>query len=95
MPRGTPRIFRFDCLKCGTSNTAKCRKCGEIYKFDPVNAPGEKRVQQRIWFGEKQWQRIKNRAFVTPGIGSASEFVRLACEEVLAIPPHNLIISDY
>jgi hypothetical protein len=64
------------------------------YKFDPENAPGKKRIQQRIWFGERQWQRIKGRAIVTPGIGSAAEFVRLACEEVLAIPPHRLISSE-
>lgn len=94
MPRGTPRIFRYACPKCDAVNTARCARCGEVYTFDPVNAPGEKRVQQRIWFGEKQWQRIKNRAYVTPGVGSASELVRMACEEVLAIPPHRLIISD-
>ena len=34
------------------------------------------------------------RAIVTPGIGSAAEFVRLACEEVLAMPSHRLISSD-
>jgi hypothetical protein len=94
VPRGTPRIFKYHCPFCQAENTARCRKCGEVYKFDPVNAPGEKRIQQRIWFGEKQWLRIMNRAKVTPGIGSAAEFVRLACEEVLAIPPHRLIISD-
>ena len=94
MPRGTPRIFRFNCLNCGASNTATCRKCHQIYKFDPVNAPGEKRIQQRIWFGERQWALIKARANVTPGIGSASEFVRLATETILGIPPHWLISSD-
>jgi uracil-DNA glycosylase len=59
-----------------------------------MNAPGEKKIQQRIWFGERQWDRIKARAIVTPGINSASEFVRLACETILDIPPHWLISSD-
>jgi uracil-DNA glycosylase len=94
MPRGTPKIFRFRCPSCQALNTANCRKCGAVYKFDPMNAPGEKRIQQRVWFGERQWQRIKARAIVTPGIGSASEFVRLACETILEIPPHWLISSD-
>jgi hypothetical protein len=89
MPRGTPRIFRFTCLHCGALNTATCRKCGALYKFDTVNAPEEKRVQQRISFPERQWLRIKERAYVTPGIESASEFVRLACCEVLALPPDS------
>jgi len=94
MPRGTPRIFRFTCPYCQALSTANCRKCGALYRFDPVNAPGEKRIQQRIWFGGRQWQRIKARAIVTPGIGSASEFVRLACEEVLAMLPQRLISSE-
>ena len=94
MPRGTPRIFRFHCPFCQAENTARCRKCGEVYKFDPVNAPGQKRIQQRVWFPERTWQRIKARAIVTPGIGSAAEFVRLACEEVLAMPPQRLISSE-
>jgi uracil-DNA glycosylase len=94
MPRGTPRIFRFYCPFCQAENTARCRKCGQVYKFDPVNAPGQKRIQQRIWFGERQWALIKARANVTPGIGSASEFVRLATETILGIPPHWLISSD-
>ena len=94
MPRGTVKIFRFHCPACQALNTANCRKCGALYKFDPQNAPGEKRIQQRIRFGEGQWHRIMGRARITPGIGSAAEFVRLACEEVLAIPPHRLIISD-
>lgn len=94
MPSGTARIFRYRCPLCNYLNVSKCAKCGVIYKLGPENAPGEKRIQQRIWFGERQWDRIKGRAKVTPGIGSASEFVRLACEEVLAIPSHRLISSD-
>jgi uracil-DNA glycosylase len=94
MPRGTPRIFRFACPQCQALNTATCRKCGAVYRFDPVNAPGEKRVQQRLWFSERQWALIKARAAVTPGIGSGSEFVRLACESILAMPPHWLISSE-
>ena len=34
------------------------------------------------------------RAKVTPGVNNASEFVRLACETILGIPPHWLISSD-
>ena len=94
MPRGTPRIFRFHCPFCQAENTATCRKCGQMYKFDPINAPGEKRVKQRIWFGERQWQRIMTRAKITPGVGSTAEFVRLACEELLAMPPQRLISSE-
>jgi hypothetical protein len=60
-----------------------------------VNPPGEKRIQQRIWFGEHQWERIKARAIVTPGLGSASEFVRLACCEALALSPRSLIANPY
>ena len=89
MPRGTPKIFRFHCPFCGTENTSKCQNCGKVYKFDPVNAPGEKRLQQRISFPERQWLRIKERAYVTPSIESASEFVRLACCEVLALAPRD------
>jgi hypothetical protein len=87
MPRGAPRIFRYHCPFCGKENTPKCQECGEVYKFDPVNAPSERRIQQRIGFPERMWLRIKERAYLTPGIGSASEFVRLACCEVLALPP--------
>jgi len=94
MPRGTPRVFRYRCPYCQALNTATCRKCGALYKFAPVNAPSERRIQQRIWFGERQWERIKGRAVVTPGIGSASEFVRLACDEVLAMSPHRLVSTD-
>ena len=94
MARGAPRIFRFRCFHCQALNTANCRKCGALYKFDPMNAPGEKRIQQRIWFGERQWDQIKARAKVTPGVNNASEFVRLACETILGIPPHWLISSD-
>jgi hypothetical protein len=87
MPRGAPRIFRYHCPFCGKENTSRCQECGEVYKFDPVNLPGERRIQQRIAFPERMWLRIKERAYLTPGIGSASEFVRLACYEVLELPP--------
>jgi len=94
MPSGTARIFMYRCPSCNHLNYSKCLRCGMIYKFDPQNAPGEKRIQQRIWFGERQSDRIKGRAKVTPGIGCAAEFVGLACEEVLAIPSHRLISLD-
>ena len=95
MPRGTSKVFKFSCPRCGGLNTANCHNCGARYEFDPVNPPGEKRIQQRIWFGSRQWERIKARAIVTPGLGCASEFVRLACCEVLAIPPQSFIASPY
>jgi hypothetical protein len=95
MPRGTTKIFKFSCPHCHALNTANCRNCGARYEFDPVNPPGEKRIPQRIRFGEFLWERIKARAIVTPGIGSASEFVRLACYEVLVIPPQRLIANPY
>ena len=94
MPSGTARIFMYRCPSCNHLNYSKCLRCGMIYKFDPQNAPGEKRIQRRIWFGERQWDQIKARAKVTPGVNSASELVRLACETILGIPPHWLISSD-
>lgn len=95
MPRSAPKVFKFSCPHCHTLNTAKCHNCGARYEFDPVNPPGEKRIPQRIGFGERQWERIKARAIVTPGIGSASEFVRLACSEALALSPRSLIADPY
>jgi hypothetical protein len=95
MPRGTSKVFKFSCPHCGALNTANCHNCGTRYEFDPVNPPGEKRIQQRIGFGERQWERIKARAIVTPGTGSASEFVRLACCEALALSPRSLIANPY
>jgi hypothetical protein len=75
-------------------NTASCPKCGASYEFDPMDPPGEKRVQRRICFPERLWAGIVARAKIIPGIGSAAKFVRLACAEVLAIPPQTLIISS-
>jgi hypothetical protein len=74
-------------------NTATCGKCGARYEFDAFKAPDEKRVPQRICFPERLWGRIVARAKITPGVGSAAQLVRLACSEVLATPPQNLIIS--
>lgn len=71
----------------------RCPKCGKAFEFDPTNVPGEKRTRHRIWFPESMWRGIVARAKVTRGVGSASEVVRLACEDVLAIPPRNLLIS--
>ena len=73
---------------------ATCGKCGARYEFDAFKAPDEKRVQQRICFPVGLWGRIVARAKITPGIGSAAQLVRLACAEVLAIPPQNLLISS-
>lgn len=93
MAKRPSRIFRFHCPRCGVLNTATCKRCKTLYRFDPVIAPGEKRVKRHLWFGERQWQRIVPRATVTPGVGSPAEFVRLACDEILAMPPHRLISS--
>lgn len=51
--------------------------------------PGEKRVLRHLKFGDDQWKRIMARAKVQ-GI-SASELVRMACEERLLMPPERLI----
>jgi predicted RNA-binding Zn-ribbon protein involved in translation (DUF1610 family) len=85
-----PRIFRYFCPKCGVENTATCKHCKTTYRFDPVKQPGEKLVLRHILFGERQWQRMVARAKVTPGINGPSEFVRMACDEVLSMPPHRL-----
>jgi hypothetical protein len=71
-----------------------CPKCGEAYEFDPDPVPQEKSTNQRIWFPESMWARLIGRAKVTPGVATAAELVRLACAEVLAMPPQNLIISS-
>jgi hypothetical protein len=88
-----PRIFRYFCPKCGVQNTATCRHCKTIYHFDTVKAPDEKWVIQRVRFPERMWQRIVVRAKVTPGVNGPAELIRLACAEVLAMPPVRLISS--
>jgi hypothetical protein len=75
-------------------STATCHKCGAQYEYDAVKAPDEKRVPQRICFPEKLWGRIVGRAKITPGVKSASQLVRLACADALAMPPQNLLISS-
>jgi hypothetical protein len=87
------RIFKFNCPKCGVENTATCKHCGTLYRFDPVKQPGEKMVKRHILFGERQWQRAVARAKVTPGVNGPSELVRLALAEILAMPPIRLISS--
>jgi len=91
MPKRATRIFRFHCPRCGVLNTTTCQHCGTLYRFDPVIAPGEKRVKRHIWFGERAWERMVARAKVTPGINGPAEFIRMACDEVLSMPPHKLI----
>jgi hypothetical protein len=73
-------------------NVSKCAKCDGIYKLGPQNAPGEKRIQQRIWFRERQWDRIKARARMS-GI-APTELARLAVEDMLWQTPHRMLSSD-
>lgn len=94
MPRGTAKNFRSHCPACGAVTTAKCRLCGAVYDLDPVNALGEKRISKPIYFDERQWERLAARAKVTPGINGPAEFVRMACDEILSMPPHGLISSS-
>ena len=92
MASGTERIFRYRCPSCNHLNYSKCARCGMIYKLGPQNAPGEKRVQQRIKFGERQWERVKARARMS---GMApTELVRLAVEDMLFMTPHRMLSSD-
>ena len=86
-----PRIFRYFCPKCGVQNTATCKHCGTLYRFDTVIAPGEKRVKRHLWFGQRQWERAVARAKVTPGVNGPAELIRLALDEILSMPPHKLI----
>ena len=89
MPKTTTHIFRFNCPKCGASNTSTCRKCGELYRFDPTRRPGERLVKRHLNFGEDQWKRIEARAKIL-GITTA-ELVRLGMVEILILPPQRLI----
>ena len=88
-----PRIFRYHCPKCGREQSVNCRYCQATYIFDPLMAPGEKRVKRHIWFGERQWLRAVTRAKVTPGVNGPAELVRMALDEILAMPPVRLISS--
>jgi hypothetical protein len=76
MPSGVARIFRYRCPSCNHLNSSNCARCGTLYKLGPQNAPGEKRIQQRIWFGERQWGRVKARARMSEI--APTELVRLA-----------------
>lgn len=89
MSRGTARIFRFYCPTCGAENTSKCRKCGAVYKFDPVRRPGERLVLRHLTFGEYQWKRVTARATILNI--TAAEYVRLSLADTLAMPPERLI----
>lgn len=93
MPR-QPRIFRYFCAKCGRTQTVNCKSCGATYVLDTVKQPQEKWVKRHIRFGERQWNRAVARAKVTPGVNGPSELVRLALDEVLALPPIRLISSE-
>lgn len=86
-----PRTFKYFCPKCGREQSVNCRHCGATYIFDPTKQPNEKWIIHRVRFGERQWQRILARAKVTPGVNGPAEFIRLACDEVLAMPPVRLI----
>ena len=88
-----PLAFKYFCPRCGVENTATCRHCKAIYRFDPVKQPDKRWVIQRVRFGERQWQQIVARAKITPGVNGPAEFIRLACAEVLAMPPVRRISS--
>ena len=88
-----PRIFKYFCPQCGVENTATCKHCGATDVFDLVKQPAEKWIITRVRFGERQWQRIVARAKVTPCVNGPAEFIRLAGDEVLAMPPIRLISS--
>jgi hypothetical protein len=92
MPSGVARIFRYRCPLCNYLNVSKCAKCGAIYKLGPQNAPGEKWLQQRIKFGERQWERIKARSAMSRM--APTEFVRMAVEDALWSTPHRMLSSD-
>ena len=83
------RIFRYTCSACGKQNTATCKHCGAQYRFDPAFQAGEKRVVRHLKFGDRQWLKIQARAKLH-GI-SASDYVRMACDDALSIPPERLI----
>lgn len=88
-----PRTFKYLCPNCGVENTAVCRRCKSVYRFDPVKQPDEKWVIQRARFGERQWLRIFARAKLTPSVNGPAEQMRMMCDECLAMPPVRLISS--
>ena len=88
-----PRTFKYFCPKCGREQTVNCKYCGATYIFDPTRQPGEKWVNKKVRFGERQWQRIVARAKVTPSVNGPAELIRLMCDECLAMPPVRLICS--
>ena len=85
----TTRQFRYNCPVCETVNTATCRKCGTVYKFDPTLGPGEKLVKRHLSFGDKQWGLMAARAKML-GV-SVNELIRLFCSDMMAQPPSRLI----
>jgi hypothetical protein len=89
VPRGTALIFRFNCPTCGAENTATCRKCRAVYRFDPTRGPGEKLLTRHLKFSSGQWARIVGRAKILNI--SPAEYVRLSCADTLAMPPERLI----
>jgi hypothetical protein len=88
-----PRTFKYTCPNCGRQQTVNCKHCHATYVFDPTRQPGEKLVGKKVYFGQRQWDQIVARAKVTPAVNGPGEFVRLACAEVLAMPPVRLISS--
>jgi len=88
-----PRIFKYFCPKCSREQTVNCKFCKATYIFDTAKRPDEKWVSLRVRVGEQMYQRIVARAKVTPGVNGPAEFIRLACAEVLALPPIRLISS--
>lgn len=88
-----PRTFKYTCPKCGLEQSVQCRRCKTTYVFDPTRVPGEKLLAKKCYFGERQWERIVARAKVIPGVHGPNEFLRLAAEEILALPPNMLISS--
>ena len=67
---------------------APCKKCGELYRNDPVVAPHEKPARRNILFGENLWrhtQALAKICRVTP-----AEFVRLAVADKVALAPWTL-----
>jgi hypothetical protein len=89
MSRGTRQIFHFNCPNCGSVNTSKCKKCGEVYRFDPTRRPGERLVVRHLTFGEDRWKRVTARAKILNI--TAAELVRLSLADTLASPPERLI----
>ena len=89
MARTRTQIFRWNYPKCGASNTSTCKKCGELYRFDPTRRPGERLLIRHLSFGEDQWKRVIARAKILNI--TAAELVRLSLADTLAMPPERLI----